>query len=105
MTVNSNSLAIWSWLSAALFTVLAATLTLSPRLLLFLSESAVSLTALEAFLALHFGLFLAALALALVLNVCGALLCSLHLFIRLRYPRLNHPYLLMKYHPIPSLRL
>ena len=70
MTVDSNSLAIWSWLSAALLTILAATLTLSPRLLLFLSETAVSLTSLEAFLALHFGLFLAALALTLVLNVC-----------------------------------
>ena len=74
MTVNSNSLTIWSWLSAALLTVLAATLTLSPRLLLFLSETAVSLTSLEAFLALHFGIFLAALALTLVLNVYGPLL-------------------------------
>jgi len=72
MTVNSitdNSLAIWSWLSAALLALLAATLTLSPRLLLFLSESGVSLTPLEAFLALHFGIFLAAFALTLVLNV------------------------------------
>ena len=78
MTVNSNSLAIWSWLSAALLTILAATLTLSPRLLLFLSESAVSLTSLEAFLALHFGIFLAALALTLVLNVCGLFLRNPH---------------------------
>lgn len=83
MTVNSianNSLAIWSWVSAALLTILAATLTLSPRLLLFLSESAVSLTSLEAFLALHFGIFLAALALTLVLNVCGPLLPVLHTY-------------------------
>lgn len=81
MTVNSNSLAIWSWLSAALLTVLAATLTLSPRLLLFLSKTVVSesLTSLEAFLALHFGIFLAALALALVLNVrSDPLLLVLH---------------------------
>jgi len=69
MTITDNSLAMWSWLSAALLAVLAATLTLSPRLLLFLSESTVSLTSLEAFLALHFGIFLAALALTLVLNV------------------------------------
>jgi len=69
MIVNSNSLAIWSWLSAALLTILAATLTLSPRLLLFLSESRTTLTSLEAFLALHFGIFLAALAFTLVLNV------------------------------------
>jgi len=69
MTDNSNSLAIWSWLSAALLTILAATLTLSPRLLVFLSGTAISLTSLEAFLTLHFGIFLAALALTLVLNV------------------------------------
>jgi len=69
MTVDSNSLAIWSWLSAALLAVLAATLTLSPRFLLFLSESSLTLTPLEAFLALHFGIFLTALALSLVLNV------------------------------------
>lgn len=54
---TNNSLAIWSWLSAALLTILAATPTLSPRLLLFLSESAVSLTSLKTFLALHFGIF------------------------------------------------
>ncbi|KAF8798073.1 hypothetical protein BYT27DRAFT_7228669 [Phlegmacium glaucopus] len=72
MTVNSitdNSLAIWSWLSAGLLAILSAILTLSPRLLLFLSESAISLTPLEAFLALHFGIVLATLALTLVLNV------------------------------------
>ena len=73
MTINSNSLAIWSWLSAALLAVLAATFILSPRLLLFLSESSLTLTPLEAFLALHFGIFLTALALTLVLNVCGIL--------------------------------
>ena len=107
MTVNSNSLAIWSWLSAAPLTILATTLTFSPRLLLFLSETAVSLTPLEAFLALHFGIFLAALALTLVLNVrCVPFSpCSSHLFIHLRYLHLNHPYLQMKYHLIPSLRL
>lgn len=106
MTVNSitdNSFAIWSWLSATLLTILAATLTLSPRLLLFLSESGTSLTSLEAFLALHFGIFLAALALALVLNVCTLRLLTAAL-IYLRYPRLNHPYLLMlKYRRILSL--
>jgi hypothetical protein len=83
MTVNSitdNSLAVWSWLSAALLTILAATLTLSPRLLLFLSDSAVTLTPLEAFLAVHFGIFLAALALTLILNVCGSLLPVLHTY-------------------------
>jgi hypothetical protein len=106
MTVNSitdNSLAIWSWLSAALLTILAATLTLSPRLLLFLSESGTSLTSLEAFLALHFGIFLAALALTLVLNVYTLRLLLPAALIHLRYPRLNHPYLrMLKYHPIPS---
>ena len=71
-----NSLAIWSWLSAALLALLSATLTLSPRLLLFLSESGLSLTPLEAFLALHFGIFLAALALTLVLNACTLQLSS-----------------------------
>lgn len=111
MTVNSktdNSLAIWSWLSAALLAILSATLTLSPRLLLFLSESGLSLTPLEAFLALHFGIFLAALALTLVLNVCSLFFLLPTLIHRpSRYPHLNHPYPLMKelHHPIPFLPL
>lgn len=51
-------------------------LILSPRLLLFVSETASSterrtaLTPLESFLALQFGIFLLALSAALVLNVC-----------------------------------
>ncbi|CAA7271652.1 unnamed protein product [Cyclocybe aegerita] len=72
-SINDNSLAIWSALAAALLAALAVPLTLFPRLLLLLSDDATeprtSLTHLEAFLALHFGLFLAALALALLLNV------------------------------------
>ncbi|KAF9013874.1 hypothetical protein BDQ17DRAFT_1230886, partial [Cyathus striatus] len=55
--------------------VLASCLVLFPRLLLFISEAGsdtdhrTALTPLESFLALHFGIFLSALALALVLNI------------------------------------
>ncbi|KAF8163352.1 hypothetical protein B0H34DRAFT_795071 [Crassisporium funariophilum] len=68
---NYNSLAVWSWLAAALLASQAAVLALAPRLLLFLAadSSHRTLTPLESFLALHFALFLAALALALLLNV------------------------------------
>jgi len=53
--------------------VLASCLVFFPRFLLFISEQAwgyrSSLTAFESFLALHFGIWLFAIALALVLNV------------------------------------
>ncbi|KAF5357998.1 hypothetical protein D9756_001515 [Leucocoprinus leucothites] len=69
----TETLAAWSWASAALLLTLAACLTLSPRFLLFISEPASgyrsSLTALESFLALHFGIWLFAIALALVFNI------------------------------------
>jgi len=91
LTSPTDTLATWSWASAALWNfsielilslrfthlfyrllVLASCLVFFPRFLLFISEPAwgyrSSLTALESFLALHFGIWLSAIALALVLN-------------------------------------
>ena len=57
------------------FSFLAFILTFSPRLLLFLSEVVAeddnrrALTPLESFLALHFGIWLAATSVAVLLNV------------------------------------
>jgi len=91
LTSPTDTLATWSWASASLWNlsielilslkfthlfyrllVLASCLVFCPRFLLFMSEPAwgyrSSLTALESFLALHFGIWLCAIALALVLN-------------------------------------
>jgi hypothetical protein len=60
--------------------LLSLCLIISPRLLLFISETTTSterrttLTPLESFLALQFGIFLLALSAALVLNVCQLVL-------------------------------
>ncbi|KAF5380896.1 hypothetical protein D9615_004004 [Tricholomella constricta] len=70
----SNVISTWTWATAALLLVLAACLTVFPSFLLFISESASSaerraaLTPLESFLAIHFGIWLTAIAVALVLN-------------------------------------
>jgi len=74
MTPPSASLTIWSCFSAGLLVILSSALILSPRLLLFLSQTGTSqqrtaLTSLEAFLAVHFGVYLVAVAVALILNV------------------------------------
>jgi len=68
------TISVWAWTSTTLFFLLSLCLILSPRLLLFISETAsterrTALTSLESFLALHFGIFLLALSLALVLNI------------------------------------
>lgn len=69
MSLLSSSLAVWSALSAALLAVLSTLLAVAPRLLLFLAQSPRdTLTPLESFLALHFSLFLSALAVAVFLN-------------------------------------
>ncbi|KAF9052888.1 hypothetical protein BJ165DRAFT_1523640 [Panaeolus papilionaceus] len=67
--MSDNSLSIWSWISASLISIFAFILTTFPSFLQFIAGSANSLTALEEFLALHFGLFLVAIALTLILNV------------------------------------
>jgi hypothetical protein len=84
MIPPSSSLTIWACGSAGLLVLLASALLLSPRLLLFLSQTGTSpqraaLTGLEAFLAIHFGVYLVAVAVALILNVGRNLLrvCSL----------------------------
>lgn len=75
-STSSSSLAVWSALSATVLALQAAALVVAPRLLLFLSRSPRdALTPLEAFLALHFALFLFALALAVLLNA-SLLPCS-----------------------------
>jgi len=64
------SSAIWSILAAVLLALLSTVLAVFPRLLLFLAQSSnAQLTPLESFLAIHFGLFLFAIALTLLLNV------------------------------------
>jgi hypothetical protein len=73
MISPSSSLTVWACATAGLLVVLASALVLSPRLLLFLSQTGTqqrtALTALEAFLAIHFGVYLVAVAVALILNV------------------------------------
>ncbi|KIM87154.1 hypothetical protein PILCRDRAFT_301803 [Piloderma croceum F 1598] len=72
------TISAWAWTSTTLFFLLSLCLILSPRLLLFVSETASSterrtvLTPLESFLALQFGIFLLALSAALVLNIPSA---------------------------------
>ncbi|GLB34899.1 hypothetical protein LshimejAT787_0204640 [Lyophyllum shimeji] len=71
----NSVISTWTWVVAALLVVLASCLTVFPGLLLFLSETAVTagrrseLTPLESFLAVHFGIWLTAIAAALVLNI------------------------------------
>ncbi|KAI0374915.1 hypothetical protein BV20DRAFT_986896 [Pilatotrama ljubarskyi] len=63
----------WAWVSAILLLMLAIAMILFPRLLLFLSETGterrVALTPLEAFMALHIGILLFAISLALIFNI------------------------------------
>ncbi|KAL1747529.1 hypothetical protein HDZ31DRAFT_80374 [Schizophyllum fasciatum] len=75
MNTPDGAVSTWSWVAAGLFSLLACILTLSPRLLLFLSEVVAeddtrrALTPLESFLALHFGIWLAALSVSVLLNI------------------------------------
>jgi len=72
------TISIWAWTSAILFFLLSLCLVLSPRLLLFVSETAsnterrTALTPLESFFALQFGILLSALAMALIFNIPSA---------------------------------
>jgi len=68
--------AYWAWTTASLLTVISLILSVSPRLLLFLSETAngpeekrTVLTPLESFLAVHTSIWLSAVAISLVLNI------------------------------------
>ncbi|KAK7020556.1 hypothetical protein R3P38DRAFT_2970155 [Favolaschia claudopus] len=67
--------AYWAWSTASLLTVISLILSVSPRLLLFLSETSnfqekrTELTALESFLAVHTSIWLLAVALSLVINI------------------------------------
>ncbi|KAI5834640.1 hypothetical protein K523DRAFT_293307 [Schizophyllum commune Tattone D] len=75
LNTPDSAVSTWSWVAAGLFSFLAFILTFSPRLLLFLSEvvaeddSRRALTPLESFLALHFGIWLAATSVAVLLNI------------------------------------
>ncbi|KAI0065392.1 hypothetical protein BV25DRAFT_1850723 [Artomyces pyxidatus] len=64
---KDNTAATWSWAGA--LALWATVFILFPRVLLFAAEESQTLTPLESFLALHFGLFLAGTALALILNI------------------------------------
>ncbi|KAJ6547630.1 hypothetical protein B0H19DRAFT_1166647 [Mycena capillaripes] len=65
----------WAWTTASLLTLISIILSVSPRLLLFLSETAIGpekravLTPLESFLAVHASIWLFAVAISLVLNI------------------------------------
>ncbi|KAJ6596962.1 hypothetical protein DFH09DRAFT_1133222 [Mycena vulgaris] len=66
----------WAWTTASLLIIISLILSVSPRLLLFVSETAdgpdekrTVLTPLESFLALHAGIWLSAVAISLVLNI------------------------------------
>ncbi|KAJ7109445.1 hypothetical protein C8R44DRAFT_802534 [Mycena epipterygia] len=65
----------WAWTTASLLILFSLVLSVSPRLLLFLSETTnalekrTSLTHLESFLALHASIWLSAVAISLVLNI------------------------------------
>ncbi|KAJ7940568.1 hypothetical protein B0H13DRAFT_1938734 [Mycena leptocephala] len=65
----------WAWTTASLLTLISLILSVSPRLLLFLSETAngsekrAVLTPLESFLAVHASIWLLAVAVSLVSNI------------------------------------
>ncbi|KAJ7774534.1 hypothetical protein DFH07DRAFT_799915 [Mycena maculata] len=65
----------WAWSTASLLILISLILSVSPRLLLFLSETANApekrtvLTSLESFLAIHSSIWLSAIAISLVLNI------------------------------------
>ncbi|OJT04328.1 hypothetical protein TRAPUB_4962 [Trametes pubescens] len=71
--VDDGVIHAWAWASAVLLVVLAVPLILSPRLLLFLSETGTerraALTPLESFMAFHTGILVFAIALALIFNI------------------------------------
>jgi len=72
--VKDSALSLWAWTSSSLLALFSLCLALFPRFLLFASETSGStegratLTPLESFLALHFGIWMSALALTLILN-------------------------------------
>ncbi|TFK42528.1 hypothetical protein BDQ12DRAFT_676361 [Crucibulum laeve] len=97
VSIILHSLLLFPFNLPSRLVVLASCLTLFPRLLLFISETAATqdrrtaLTPLESFLALHFGIFLSALALTLVLNVSSILLSSIPRFTRCLTPARSLP--------------
>ncbi|KAJ3768889.1 hypothetical protein FB446DRAFT_694366 [Lentinula raphanica] len=67
---KNGAISAWTMMAASLLTALAAILSLFPQFLLFLSTGMPStLTSLERFLSLHFGIWLFTIAVALVLNI------------------------------------
>ncbi|EIN07300.1 hypothetical protein PUNSTDRAFT_121454 [Punctularia strigosozonata HHB-11173 SS5] len=73
IAARDSAISVWALAGAVAFASAAATLILFPRFLLFAAETSADvrnvLTPLEAFLALHSGIFLLALSLALILNI------------------------------------
>ncbi|KAJ7285769.1 hypothetical protein C8J57DRAFT_1496483 [Mycena rebaudengoi] len=69
--------AFWAWSTAALLILMSSVLSISPRLLLFLSSEATedgierrtTLTSLESFLSLHTSIWLCAVAIGLITNI------------------------------------
>ncbi|KAF5373649.1 hypothetical protein D9758_000604 [Tetrapyrgos nigripes] len=73
-TYEDHSIPLWALTSSCCFALLSVVLVFFPRLLLFISEtptteSRPTLTPLETFLATHFGIWLTALAISLLLTV------------------------------------
>ncbi|KZV69489.1 hypothetical protein PENSPDRAFT_652342 [Peniophora sp. CONT] len=64
--------ASWSWFSGSILAVWSSVLILFPRILLFAAEEGQQMTPLESFVCLHFGLFLFAVAAAIVFNIPSA---------------------------------
>ncbi|KAJ4498039.1 hypothetical protein C8R41DRAFT_917060 [Lentinula lateritia] len=68
--VNNEAISAWTMVTASLLTLLAAIFSIYPQLLLFLSTNTSStLTPLERFLSIHFGIWLFTIAIALLLNI------------------------------------
>ncbi|THH20682.1 hypothetical protein EW146_g732 [Bondarzewia mesenterica] len=66
---KGGTLASWSWAAASILGIWSTLLMFFPRVLLFAAEETQRLTPLESFLALHFGIFLAGTAIALITNI------------------------------------
>ncbi|KAJ4487882.1 hypothetical protein J3R30DRAFT_3432066 [Lentinula aciculospora] len=67
---KDEAISTWTMMAASLLIILAAIFSLFPQLLLFLSaETPSTLTPLERFLSIHFGIWLFTIAVALVLNI------------------------------------
>ncbi|KAI0035918.1 hypothetical protein K488DRAFT_42113 [Vararia minispora EC-137] len=66
---RDSAAASWSWFTAGVLALWASVLILFPRFLLFAADESQPLTPLEAFLSLHFGIYLASLSVGTLFNI------------------------------------